>query len=92
MSRGNGKFSRLYCDIAALTWELHMRFACLTPPLVDCMHFMLQSARIEGLVVTSLGMLVATELACSTSGLLHCQEHLKSGYEWGGTPAYWKSK
>ena len=72
-----------------------MRFACLTPPLVDSMHFMLQSARIEGLVVTSLGILVAKELALpssSTSGLMLCQEHLKCGCEWGGTPAYWKSK
>ena len=72
-----------------------MRYARLAPPLVDSVHFMLQSARIEGLVVTSLGMLVAKELAlpsCSSSGLLLCQEHLKSGCEWGGTPAYWKSK
>jgi hypothetical protein len=71
-----------------------MRFAFLTPPLVDSMHFMLHSPIIEGLVVTSLGMLVAKELAlpsCSTSGHLLCQEHLKSGCEWGGTPVYWKS-
>jgi hypothetical protein len=61
-----------------------MKFTQLTPLLVDCMHLMLQSARIEGMVVTSLCMLVARELAlpsCTTSGHLLCQEHLKSGCE-----------